>query len=55
MAGVAQRHHLSVGMINVFDLDPPFGAGQFENGYNESASDLDLKGRFWYVALKKKF
>jgi len=24
-----------------------------ENGYDESA--FDIKGRFWYVSLKKKF
>jgi len=40
-------------MTNVFDLDPPFGAGTFENGYDEST--FDIKGRFWYVSLKKKF
>jgi len=34
-------------------LDPPFGAGTSENGYDESA--FDIKERFWYVSLKKKF
>jgi hypothetical protein len=34
-------------------LDPPFGAGTFENGYEEAT--FDIKGRFWYAALKKRF
>ena len=44
---------IALGMNNVMDLDPPFVAGAFENGYDESAADV--KGRFWYAALKKKF
>jgi iron complex outermembrane receptor protein len=44
---------LTVGMNNIFDRDPPFSAGAFENGYDEST--FDIKGRFWYVSLKKRF
>ena len=44
---------LSLGMQNVFDSDPPFVAGSFENGYDESLATI--KGRFWYAQLKKKF
>jgi hypothetical protein len=44
---------ISVGMQNVFDEDPPFVAGNFENGYDESLATI--KGRFWYVQLKKRF
>ena len=44
---------ITVGMNNIFDQDPPFVAAAFENGYDESA--FDIKGRFWYVALKKRF
>jgi iron complex outermembrane recepter protein len=44
---------LTVGMQNVFDSDPPFGAGVFENNYDESLATI--KGRFWYVQLKKNF
>ncbi|HMF45040.1 MAG TPA: TonB-dependent receptor [Candidatus Udaeobacter sp.] len=44
---------LTVGLQNVFDDDPPFGGGSFENGYDESISTI--KGRFWYVQLKKRF
>jgi hypothetical protein len=44
---------ITLGMNNVFDLDPPFGAGTAENGYEEST--FDIKGRFWYVSLKKRF
>jgi outer membrane receptor protein involved in Fe transport len=44
---------LTLGLQNVFDTDPPFGGGSFENGYDESISTI--KGRFWYVQLKKRF
>jgi len=44
---------ISLGMQNVFDEDPPFVAGSFENGYDESLATI--KGRFWYLQLKKRF
>jgi iron complex outermembrane recepter protein len=44
---------ITLGMQNVADEDPPFVAGSFENGYDESIANI--KGRFWYVGLKKKF
>jgi iron complex outermembrane receptor protein len=44
---------ISLGMQNVFDSDPPYVAGAFENGYDESLATI--KGRFWYVGLKKRF
>jgi iron complex outermembrane recepter protein len=44
---------LTLGMQNVFDSDPPFVAGAFENNYDESIADV--RGRFWYVQLKKRF
>ena len=44
---------VTLGMQNVFDEDPPFVAGSFENGYDESLTTI--KGRFWYVGLKKRF
>jgi iron complex outermembrane receptor protein len=44
---------IALGMQNVFDEDPPFVAGAFENGYDESLATI--KGRFWYVQLKKRF
>jgi iron complex outermembrane receptor protein len=44
---------LSLGMQNVFDSDPPFVAGAFLNNYD--ASLATIKGRFWYVQLKKRF
>jgi hypothetical protein len=44
---------ISLGIQNVLDEDPPFAAGSFENGYDESIATI--KGRFWYVELKKRF
>ena len=44
---------LTLGLQNAFDLDPPFVAGAFENGYDESLATI--KGRFWYAQLKKRF
>jgi hypothetical protein len=40
-------------MQNVFDSDPPFVAGTFENKFNESLATI--KGQFWCAQLKKKF
>ncbi|MGB9475252.1 MAG: hypothetical protein WCE87_09310 [Candidatus Udaeobacter sp.] len=44
---------ITLSMQNVFDKDPPFVAGAFENGYDESLATI--KGRFWYAQLKRKF
>jgi len=44
---------ITAGMTNVFDLDPPFAAQSFENGYEEST--FDINGRVWSIALKKRF
>ena len=44
---------ITLGMQNVFDQDPPFVAGASENGYDESIATI--KGRFWYIQLKKRF
>jgi iron complex outermembrane recepter protein len=44
---------ITLGMQNVFDSDPPFVAGTFENNYDESLADV--RGRFWYAAIKKRF
>jgi outer membrane receptor protein involved in Fe transport len=40
-------------MNNVFDQQPPFVAAAPENGYDESTANI--KGRTWYVGLKKRF
>jgi iron complex outermembrane receptor protein len=42
----------SVGMQNVLDLDPPFVPFAFNN-YDEGLANV--KGRFWYGQLKKRF
>ncbi len=44
---------LTLGMQNVFDSDPPFVAGALDNNYDQSLATI--KGRFWYVQLKKRF
>jgi len=44
---------ITAGMNNILDQAPPFAIGAPENGYDEST--FDIKGRFWYVALKKRF
>jgi len=44
---------VTLGMQNVLDEDPPFVAGAFENNYDETLTTI--KGRFWYVGLKKRF
>jgi iron complex outermembrane recepter protein len=44
---------ITLGMQNVFDSDPPFLGGGFGNGYDPSLADI--KGRFLYVQLKKRF
>jgi iron complex outermembrane receptor protein len=44
---------VTLGIQNVGDFDPPFVAGAFENNYDESLTTV--KGRFWYVGLKKRF
>ena len=44
---------ISLGMQNVFDADPPFVALARGNNYDTSLATV--KGRFWYVQLKKRF
>ena len=47
---------ISLGMQNVFDSDPPFVAGAspvFTDNTDQSIATI--KGRFWYVQLKKRF
>ncbi|HST30570.1 MAG TPA: TonB-dependent receptor [Chthoniobacterales bacterium] len=44
---------LTFGIDNLFDSEPPFVAGAFENGYDESTTNA--KGRLWYLGVKKRF
>jgi iron complex outermembrane recepter protein len=45
---------ITFGMTNIFDLDPPFVAFYSgNNGYDESA--FDIRGRFCYISVKKRF
>jgi hypothetical protein len=44
---------VTLGVNNVFGEEPPFVAASSENGYDESTANI--KGRTWYVALKKRF
>lgn len=41
------------GATNVMDLEPPFVAAAFENGYDEATANI--RSRTWYVAVKKRF
>jgi iron complex outermembrane receptor protein len=44
---------ITLGLQNATDEEPPAVGGAFENGYDESLTDI--RGRFWYVQLKKRF
>ena len=44
---------LTVGVDNVTDEEPPFVAAAFENGYDQQTASV--KGRLWYVGIKKRF
>ena len=44
---------VTLGMQNVLDSNPPFVGGGFGYGYDPSLADI--KGRFWYLQLTKKF
>jgi len=44
---------LTLGVDNVMDLQPPFVAAAFENGFDESTTNP--KGRVWFVGVKKRF
>jgi outer membrane receptor protein involved in Fe transport len=46
---------ITLGVNNVFDQDPPFAAGaaNFENNYDERQANI--RGRIWYMALRKRF
>jgi len=44
---------ITLGVNHVFDKEPPFVAAASENGYDEQTANI--KGRTWYVALKKRF
>jgi len=48
---------LTFGVDNVFDLQPPFVAAAADNGVNGGFDfqTANAKGRFWYVAVKKRF
>jgi iron complex outermembrane receptor protein len=47
---------LTLGIQNVFDSDPPFVAGAAEvYATNFDQSLATIKGRFWYIQLRKRF
>jgi hypothetical protein len=45
----------TVGVINLFDKDPPFASGQGGNSVAYPGFTYDPTGRFYYVRLTKKF
>jgi len=44
---------ITLGVDNVMDLEPPFAAAAFENGYDENTTNA--KGRLWFVGIKHRF
>jgi iron complex outermembrane receptor protein len=44
---------ITLGLDNVTDEQPPFVAASFENGYDQQTANV--KGRTWYVGIKKRF
>jgi iron complex outermembrane receptor protein len=44
---------VTFGINNLTDEQPPFVAAAIENGYDESTANI--RGRTWYVALRKRF
>jgi outer membrane receptor protein involved in Fe transport len=44
---------LQVGVLNIFDEAPPFSLNAFNDNYDTSL--YNNVGRFWYVAIQKKF
>jgi iron complex outermembrane recepter protein len=44
---------VTLGVNNVFDLSPPFVSSAFQDGYDPRQANI--RGRVWYVALKKRF
>jgi iron complex outermembrane receptor protein len=45
----------TVGVINLFDKDPPFSSGQGGNAVGYPGFTYDATGRFYYLRLTKKF
>jgi outer membrane receptor protein involved in Fe transport len=45
----------TVGVINLFDKDPPFASGEGGNAVGYPGYTYDSTGRFVYVRLTKKF
>ena len=44
---------ITLGLNNVLDQDPPFVDGTFQDGYDPRQANI--RGRVWYVALRKRF
>ncbi|HST30995.1 MAG TPA: TonB-dependent receptor [Chthoniobacterales bacterium] len=44
---------VTFGINNLTDQQPPFVAASVENGYDESTANI--RGRTWYIALRKRF
>jgi iron complex outermembrane recepter protein len=44
---------LEVGVLNIFDEQPPFSSNAFNDNYDTSL--YNNIGRFWYVGIQKKF
>ena len=52
-AKFSAKSTITLGINNVFDEEPPFVAGPGGDNYDQI--NANIKGRTWYVALKKRF
>jgi outer membrane receptor protein involved in Fe transport len=52
-AKLSAKSTITLGINNVFDERPPFVAASGGDNYDQI--NANIKGRFWYVALKKRF
>jgi len=46
---------VTIGMNNALDEDPPFARASSNPEWNYDARQANIRGRVWYVALKKRF
>jgi outer membrane receptor protein involved in Fe transport len=55
MGSWLQDTKLTVGARNLLDRDPPFSSGSGGNSTGYPGFLYSSEGRFWYVAISRKF